>query len=133
LPVQATPTGDVDPEDGVLTFVNNAVDPTTGTIQLMGSFPNNHQRLWPGQFSNVALRLNEERDVLAVPAQAIQTGQQGDYVFVAKSDMTVDVRKVNVGQTVNNKTQVLQGLSAGETVVIDGQVRLVPGTKVYFT
>jgi membrane fusion protein, multidrug efflux system len=100
---------------------------------LLASFPNSDQRLWPGQFSNVLLRLNEEQNVLVIPSQAVQTGQQGDYVFVTKADMTVDVRQVKVGQSVNNQTQVLQGLSEGETVVIDGQVRLVPGTKVYLS
>jgi len=131
LVVQATPPGDSIAEKGVLTFVNNTVDATTGTIHLLASFPNTDQRLWPGQFSNVLLRLNEEQNVLVVPSQAVQTGQQGDYVFVTKPDMTVDVRQIKVGQSVNNQTQVLQGLSDGETVVIDGQVRLVPGTKVY--
>ena len=133
LGVQATPPGDSVAEKGVLTFVNNTVDPTTGTIHLLASFPNTGQRLWPGQFSNVLLRLNEEQNVLVIPSQAVQTGQQGDYVFVTKPDMTVDVRHVKVGQSVNNQTQVLQGLSDGETVVIDGQVRLVPGTKVYLS
>jgi membrane fusion protein, multidrug efflux system len=131
LGVQATPPGDSVAEKGVLTFINNTVDASTGTIHLMGSFPNTDQRLWPGQFSNVLLRLNEEQNVLVIPSQAVQTGQQGDYVFVTKPNMTVDVRQVKVGQSVNNQTQVLQGLSDGETVVIDGQVRLVPGTKVY--
>ena len=133
LPVQATPTGDSSPETGTLTFVDNTVDPTTGTIALRASFPNSDQHLWPGQFSNVLLRLGEQQNVLVVPAQAVQAGQKGDYVFVTKPDMTVDVRQVNVGQTVNNETEVLQGLSPGETVVTDGQVRLIPGTKVYFT
>jgi multidrug efflux system membrane fusion protein len=133
LPVGATPPGSSAPENGILTFVNNAVDATTGTIQLMGQFPNRGQRLWPGQFSDVLLRLNEQQNVLVVPSSAVQTGQQGDYVFVTKPDMTVDVRPVKVGQSVNGQTQVLQGLSAGDTVVTDGQVRLVPGTKVYFT
>ena len=133
LPVGATPPGSSAPENGILTFVNNAVDATTGTIQLMGQFPNRNQRLWPGQFSDVLLRLNEQQNVLVVPSSAVQTGQQGDYVFVTKPDMTVDVRPVKIGQSVNGQTQVLQGLSAGETVVTDGQVRLVPGTKVYFT
>jgi membrane fusion protein, multidrug efflux system len=131
LPVQSTPPEGSVPENGFLTFVNNAVDPTTGTIQLMASFPNTDQRLWPGQFSNVLLRLNEEKGVLVIPSQAVQTGQQGSYVFVMKPDMTVDVRPVNVGQTFNNETQILHGLSVGETVVTDGQVRLIPGTKVY--
>ncbi len=132
LAVEATPTGDSVAERGFLTFVNNTVDSNTGTIELMASFPNSDQRLWPGQFSNILLRLNQQEDVLVVPSQAVQTGQQGDYVFVTKPDMTVDVQQVKTGQSVNNKTQILQGLSGGETVVTDGQVRLVPGTKVYF-
>jgi membrane fusion protein, multidrug efflux system len=133
LGVQAMPPGDSVAEKGVLTFVNNTVDTSTGTIHLLASFPNTDQRLWPGQFSNVLLRLNEEQNVLVIPSQAVQTGQQGDYVFVTKPDMTVEVRQVKVGQSVNNQTQVLQGISDGETVVIDGQVRLVPGTKVYLS
>jgi membrane fusion protein, multidrug efflux system len=132
LLVQATPTGESRPETGTLIFVDNTVDPATGTIALRASFPNNDQHLWPGQFSNVLLRLGEQQDVLVVPSQAVETGQQGDYVFVAKPDMTVDVRQVNVGQTVNNETEVLNGLSPGENVVTDGQVRLIPGTKIYF-
>jgi membrane fusion protein, multidrug efflux system len=133
LGVQATPPGDSVAEKGVLTFVNNTVDTSTGTIHLLASFPNADQRLWPGQFSNVLLRLNEERNILVIPSQAVQTGQQGDYVFVTKPDMTVEVRQVKVGQSVNNQTQVFEGLSDGETVVTDGQVRLVPGTKVYLS
>ena len=131
LPVKATPPGDSAAESGLLTFVNNTVDTTTGTIELMASFPNTDHHLWPGQFSNVVLDLGEQQNVLVVPSEAVQAGQQGDYVFVVKPDMTVDVRQVKVGHTVNNQTEVLQGLSAGETVVTDGQVRLVPGTKVY--
>lgn len=132
LPVQATPPN-ASAENGPLTFVNNTVDPTTGTIELMASFPNTDHHLWPGQFSNLLLDLGEQQNVLVVPSQAVQPGQQGDYVFVVKPDMTVDVRQVKVGQTVNNQTEVLQGLSSGEIVVSDGQVRLVPGSKVYFT
>lgn len=131
LPVQATPTGASAPEHGTLTFVNNTVDPSTGTINLRASFPNVDERLWPGQFSQVLLRLGEHQDVLVIPSQAVQAGQQGDYVFVTKPDMTVGVRQVNVGPTINEETEVLQGLSLGETVVTDGQVRLAPGTKVY--
>ena len=133
LRVEATPPGDSVVEKGVLTFVNNTVDTATGTIHLLASFPNTDGRLWPGQYSNVLLRLNKEENVLVIPSQAVQTGQQGDYVFVTKPDMTVAVRQVKVGRSVNNQTQVAQGLSEGDTVVIDGQVRLVPGTKVYFT
>ncbi len=131
LPVQATPPSDSKPESGTLTFVNNAVDPTTGTIELRGTFPNTDERLWPGQFSNVSLKLNEQENVLVVPSPAVQTGQQGSYVFVVKPDMTVAVQQVKVGQTINDQTEILQGLSEGETVVTDGQVRLVPGSKVY--
>jgi membrane fusion protein, multidrug efflux system len=133
LRVNATPPGSTQAEKGVLTFVNNTVDTNTGTIQLMATFPNPDHHLWPGQFSNVVLNLGEQQNVLVVPSQSIQSGQQGDYVFVVKADKTVDVRQVKVGQSVNNQTEVLQGLHAGETVVTDGQVRLVPGTKVYFT
>lgn len=132
LRVRATPRGDSTPETGRLTFVNNTVDASTGTIQLMATFPNTDHRLWPGQFSNVVLNLGEQQDVLVVPSQAVQAGQQGDYVFVVKSDMTADVRQVKTGHTFKNLTEVLQGLTAGETVVTDGQVRLVPGTKVYY-
>jgi membrane fusion protein, multidrug efflux system len=133
LPVKATPPGNLDAETGILTFVNNTVDTTTGTIELMATFPNSDHHLWPGQFSNVVLNLGEQQNVLVVPSESVQTGQQGDYVFIVKQDKTVDVRQVKVGSTVNNQTEVLQGLAAGETVVTDGQVRLVPGTKVYFT
>ncbi len=133
LRVEATPPGGPVAEQGVLTFVNNTVDTTTGTIHLLASFPNTDQRLWPGQYSDVLLRLNKEQNVLVIPSQAVQTGQQGDYVFVMKPDMTVGVRKLKVGRSVNNQTQVLQGLADGENVVIDGQVRLVPGTKVYLS
>jgi membrane fusion protein, multidrug efflux system len=131
--VRATPPNDSAAESGVLTFVNNTVDIATGTIGLMASFPNKDHHLWPGQFSNVLLGLGEQQNVLVVPSEAVQAGQEGDHVFIVKPDMTVDVRQVKVGQTVNGQTEVLQGLSAGETVVTDGQVRLVPETKVYFT
>lgn len=131
LGVLATPPGDTDAERGVLTFVNNTVDTSTGTIELMATFPNGDHHLWPGQFSNVTLNMGEQKNALVIPSQAVQAGQQGDYVFVVKPGMTVRVQKVKVGHTVDNQTEVLQGLSAGETVVTDGQVRLVPGSKVY--
>ncbi len=132
LAVQATPPGETAPEIGRLTFVNNTVDATTGTIELMATFPNRDHHLWPGQFSNVLLDLGEQRNVLAIPSQAVQAGQQGSYVFVVKPDMTVGVQQVKAGRTVKGQTEVLEGLAAGETVVTDGQVRLVPGSKVYF-
>ncbi|MGH9412009.1 MAG: efflux RND transporter periplasmic adaptor subunit [Vicinamibacterales bacterium] len=130
LPVQATPPGNGAPETGELTFVNNTVDQTTGTMQLMASFPNNDQRLWPGQFSDVLLRLSERQNVLVVPSQAVQVSQQGSFVFEVKKDMTVSVRPIKVGETVGAQSEVLSGLTAGEIVVTDGQVRLVPGSRV---
>jgi multidrug efflux system membrane fusion protein len=133
LPVQATPTGSDAPEIGQLSFVNNTVDPNTGTIELMGTFANFDHRLWPGQYSNTLLRLGEQQNVVVAPSQAIQTDQQGKFVFVVASNMTVEVRQVTAGQSVENKTEILKGLAVGETVVTDGQVQLVPGAKVYFT
>ena len=133
LPVEATPPGSTISERGYLTFVNNTVDAATGTIELMGTFANADHRLWPGQFSNVLIRLGQQRNVMVIPSQAVQTGQNGDFVFVGKPDMTGDTRAVKVGLSVRNETEILEGLSAGETVVTDGQVRLVPGTKVYLT
>jgi multidrug efflux system membrane fusion protein len=133
LRVRAKPAGDAGVETGTLTFINNAVDVATGTIQLMATFTNADHHLWPGQFCNVTLDLGEQQDVLAVPSEAVQAGQSGDYVFIVKPDKTVDVRQVRVGNSVNGQTVVLQGLAEGETVVTDGQVRLVPGSKVYFT
>jgi membrane fusion protein, multidrug efflux system len=133
LPVQAVPRGDTRADTGSLTFVNNTVDAATGTIQLMATFPNGDHRLWPGQFSNVTLRLAEQENAVVVPSQTVQTGQQGDYVFVVRPDKTVNVQKVKVGRTVNGDTEILDGLQPGQTVVTDGQIRLVAGTKVYFT
>ncbi len=133
LPVQAVPRGDSRPEMGTLTFVNNTVDAATGTIQLMATFPNSDHRLWPGQFSDVTLRLAEQENAVVVPSQTVQSGQEGDYVFVVRPDKTVIVQKVKVGRTVNGVTEILNGLQPGQTVVTDGQIRLVAGTKVYFT
>jgi multidrug efflux system membrane fusion protein len=133
LPVQATPPDSATVENGYLTFVNNTVDTATGTIQLMATFPNATHRLWPGQFSNIVLRLSEQRNAVVVPSQAVQNGQQGSYVFLVQPNMTVVVRQVKLGRTVGGETEITQGVAVGETVVTDGQVRLVPGTKVYFT
>jgi membrane fusion protein, multidrug efflux system len=133
IPVEATPRGDTQSESGELTFINNTVDAATGTIQLMGTFANADHRLWPGQFANVTLRLAEQRNALVIPSQSVQTGQDGDYVFVVGPDQTVSVEGVKVGRTVNGVTEILSGLREGQTVVTDGQIRLVAGTKVYFT
>ena len=118
------------PETGALTFINNMVDASTGTILLKGTFPNPERRLWPGQFVNVALELSAQPNVVVVPAQAVQTGQSGQYVYVVKPGNTADLRGVQVGTTVGGETVIEKGVAAGETVVTDGQIRLFPGAKV---
>jgi len=115
---------------GALTFIDNAVDMTTGTIKLKGTFANKDRRLWPGQFVDVVLTLTTERDRVIVPSQAVQTGQQGQYVYVVKDDMTADLRVVTPGRIYQTWTIIDRGVAVGETVVTDGQLRLVPGTKV---
>lgn len=130
LPIQASTSDNTKVESGYLTFVNNTVDATTGTIVLKGTFPNTDSRLWPGEFVTVILRLSEQEKAVVVPSQAVQTGQQGDYIFVIKPDMTVDSRAVKVARTVGGESVITEGVKAGETVVTDGQVRLVPGVKV---
>jgi membrane fusion protein, multidrug efflux system len=114
---------------GELTFINNAVDQTTGTIQLKATFANTDNVLWPGQFLDVVLTLRN-RTAIVVPSQAIQPGQQGPFVFVVKADATVEARPVVPGTRLGAETIVEQGLRAGERVVTDGQLRLVPGAKV---
>ena len=118
------------PEQGVLTFVDNTVDTATGTIKLKGTFENKEKRLWPGQFVNVVLRLTTRPNAILVPSPAIQTGQEGPYVFVVKPDLTVESRAVAVDQSLDNLSVVAKGLQPGETVVTDGHLRLVPGGKV---
>jgi len=124
------PSNNERPEEGTVTFVDNAVDTSTGTIRLKGTFANRERKLWPGQFVNVVLTLTREPNTIVVLSQAIQTGQQGQYVFVVKQDLTVESRPVVVGRSVNNETIVQKGLLAGEKVVTDGQLRLYPGARV---
>jgi multidrug efflux system membrane fusion protein len=121
---------DVKPEQGVLTFIDNAVDLATGTIELKGTFSNKEKKLWPGQFVNAVMTLTSQPDAIVVPSQSIQTGQKGQYVFVIKKDLTVEDRPVIVGRTLNSETVIDKGLQSGERVVTDGQLRLVPGAKV---
>jgi membrane fusion protein, multidrug efflux system len=118
------------PPQGELTFVDNAVDMTTGTILLKATFPNENNVLWPGQFVNVTLTLSELTNAVVVPSQAVQTGQNGQFVYVAKSDQTVEERPVTIGIAYDGETVVEKGLKAGETVVTDGQLRLAPNVKV---
>jgi multidrug efflux system membrane fusion protein len=128
--VASSPQSDERLETGTITFVDNAVDTSTGMIRLKGTFANRERKLWPGQFVNLVLTLTEEPNVVVVPSQAIQTGQEGQYVFVVKPDLTVESRQVVAGRTVNGETVVQKGLQADERVVTDGQLRLYPGARV---
>jgi multidrug efflux system membrane fusion protein len=118
------------PVTGVLTFIDNQVDVATGTISLKGKFANDDERLWPGQFVNVTLTLGTQSDAIVVPSVAIQIGPNGPYVFVIKQDSTVELRLIKPDRNVGGKTVVAEGLSAGERVVVDGQLRLGNGTRV---
>jgi len=115
---------------GTLIFVDNAVDPSTGTIRLRAQFENADAALWPGQFVNVSLRLYEQADALVVPATAVQTGPDGPYVYVVDDDMVADVRRITVLRTEGERAIVEKGLAKGERVVTRGQLRLGPKTRV---
>jgi multidrug efflux system membrane fusion protein len=131
LKVEAIIPGDEQrPAKGELTFIDNAVDRTTGTIKLKGTFANEDRRLWPGQFVDVVLTLTTEPNRVVVPAQAVQTGQQGQYVYVVTNDLTAELRLVTPEREYGTETVIAKGVAAGETVVTDGQLRLVPGAKV---
>lgn len=131
LPVSVTfQDMNVPPPQGELTFVDNGVDKSTGTILLKATFPNMDGNLWPGQFVNVTLTLSELTNATVVPSQAVQTGQNGQFVYVVKPDQTAEERPITTGLTYQGETVVQTGLLAGETVVTDGQLRLAPGVKV---
>jgi len=115
---------------GELSFVDNAVDPATNTVKLRATFANTDERLWPGEFVNITMTLGNDSDALVVPDVAVKAGPNGSYVFVVKADGNAEQRSVDVARTVNGEAMVTKGLSAGETVVTDGQSRLVDGTKV---
>jgi multidrug efflux system membrane fusion protein len=115
---------------GRLIFIDNAVDPSTGTIRMRAQFDNQDAALWPGQFVNVSLRLYEQRDALVVPAQAVQTGPEGQYVYVVDKDMTADMRRITLQRTEGETAIVASGLAEDERVVTRGQLRLGPKAKV---
>jgi multidrug efflux system membrane fusion protein len=115
---------------GRLTFIDNAVDPQTGTIRLRATFANEDRLLWPGQFVSTILTLKEQADALVVPAQAIQNGPKGQYVYVVKADQTAELRPVVVERTEGASAVVAKGVEAGEMVVTSGQLRVTPGGKV---
>lgn len=131
LPVTATPQdADAEPENGALSFVDNAVDTTTDTIKLKAMFENSDHRLWPGQFARVSLRLRTLSNAVVVPSQAVQTGQDGQYVFVVKEDSTVEQRPIVTAQRVDQDIVIERGLRPGEVVVTEGHLRLEPGSRV---
>ncbi len=131
LEVDVTIPGDVKtPEHGLLSFVDNTVDKTTGTIALKGLFQNENRRLWPGQFVNASLTLAVIPHAVLVPSQAIETGQKGTFVYVVGNDMKVTMRPVAPGAVIGAQTIIDHGLKGGETVVTDGQLRLMPGATV---
>ncbi len=131
LPVFVSPQDDEsEKQTGYLTFIDNSVDPTTGTIKLKGTFPNQDRKLWPGEFVRVSLQLTTHTNALVVPNQAVQTGQDGEFVFVVKEDRTVESRPVTTSVRVDQEMVVEKGLEFGETVVTEGQLRLSPGARV---
>jgi len=130
LRVEASAPSETVTSMGHIAFIDNAVDPSTGTIKIKGSFSNEDRRLWPGQFVNVVVTLSMEPSAIVVPTVAIQAGQQGDFAFVVKPDQTVDLRSVTVDRTSGGESVVKNGLKVGETVITDGQLRLVAGSRI---
>jgi multidrug efflux system membrane fusion protein len=131
LKVLVSPPGSTtEAKEGHLTFINNTVNPNTGTIDLKASFDNKDNGLWPGRFVNVVLIIGTYSHAVVVPSEAIQMGQQGSFVFVVKDDLIVEIRKIIPGTRINHETVIEEGIAAGEQVVTDGQLRLFPGAKV---
>jgi multidrug efflux system membrane fusion protein len=124
------PNDERPPSSGRINFIDNAVDPTTGTIKVKGTFPNTDRRLWPGQFVNVKVTLTSDPHAIVVPSTAVQAGQQGTFVFIVNKDQTVELRPVTVARTRGDESVMKSGVKSGETVVTDGQIRLVPGSRV---
>jgi multidrug efflux system membrane fusion protein len=131
LGVEASPAGAADAgSKGTVTFIDNAVDPSTDTIRLKATFPNGDRRLWPGAFVDVTLQLSIDPQAKVIPAKAVQPSQQGEFVFVVRSDQTVESRAVKVAWTEGDEAVIETGVNAGETVVTDGQLRLTPGARI---
>jgi multidrug efflux system membrane fusion protein len=130
LQVEARGQDGTDSDQGQLTFVDNNVDTTTGTIRLKGTFQNASRNLWPGEYANVKLRMSMQQNALVLPSQAVQTGQDGTYVYVVKDDGTVEMRPVKTGLRVDQDMVIDKGVQLGETVVTEGQLRLAPGSRV---
>jgi multidrug efflux system membrane fusion protein len=131
LRVDASPPNETGPVSrGTISFVDNAVDHTTGTITIKGTFPNEDLRLWPGQFVNVVVTLTTDPAAIVVPTVAVQTGPQGTYVFVVKPDQTVQLQPVTVARASGAETIIEDGLNKGDTVITDGQLLLVEGSRI---
>jgi multidrug efflux system membrane fusion protein len=130
LKVDAAPQGSTQHFQGRLTFIDNSVDLTTGTIKLKATFDNAAHMLWPGQFADVNLTLKSQPNAIVVPTAALQTSQNGTYVYVVDQDLTAKQQPVKVGWNVGEDTVIASGLQPGQRVVTDGQLRLTPGAKV---
>ena len=131
LKVLAFPKGQTsNPAEGKLTFIDNGVDMQTGTVKLKATFANKDRRLWPGEYVDVVLNLSTRKNAILVPTKAIQTGQQGQYVYVVTAQSTAESRQVESAGTFQGSTVVSAGVSPGEKVVVDGQLRVAPNAKV---
>jgi len=130
LSVDALIPGAAAPVTGELNFVDNTVDNSTGTIFLKGIFANGTEALWPGQYVNTVLTLSQMENAVVIPSEAIQASQQGTFVYVVKSDSTVELKMVKRAFSLDDTSVLSEGLNGDETVVTDGQLRLVPGSKV---
>lgn len=133
LPVRAKNRGETADHEGSLTFIDNTVNTTTGSIRLKAEFGNDDRGLWPGQFVDVDVLLSEQKDALVVPSTAVQVGQAGAFVFVVGADATAQVKPVVVDRVIGDDTVLASGLDGDETVITDGQIRVVPGAKVAVT
>ena len=129
--VEAVSADDQHPlAQGKLTLIDNQIDPATGTIRLKASFENQDETLWPGEFVNARLIVSTDKDAVTVPARAVQRGPNGDYLFVIKPDMTVELRDIQVAQVENDVAEISKGLATGDRIVVDGQYRLDAGSRV---
>jgi membrane fusion protein, multidrug efflux system len=131
--VRAFLQNDPTPEVGTLSFINNTVDTTTGTIRLMATFPNRDQRLWPGDFVNVTLQVGTTAHAVVIPAVAVETGPQGKYAYVIQPDGTAVMQTVQTSQTYGQLAVIASGIKPGDRVVVDGQIRVIPGHKANVT
>ena len=120
-------------ESGTISFLDNTVNPATGTIKLKGQFANRSRKLWPGQFADLVVTLASRKNVVVVPSTAVQQGQQGEYVYLVNAEQKAELRQVETGITTDGEVVIEKGVAAGETVVIDGQLRLTPGAVVTAT